>query len=73
VLSVFKALLDYCFKFPHREEFKVKLLVLLGLLSPETLDDFPDAPEIGLPDLYSGKSEKSKEVLSRITSETEFE
>ncbi len=36
------------------------------------LEDFPEAPEIGLPDLYSGKSEKSKEVLSRITSEKEF-
>jgi GNAT superfamily N-acetyltransferase len=37
------------------------------------LEDFPDAPEIGLPDLYAGKSEKSKEVLSRIASQKEFQ
>lgn len=37
------------------------------------LEDFPEAPEIGLPDLYSGKSKKSKEVLSRITSEKNFQ
>ena len=37
------------------------------------LEDFPEAPEIGLPDLYAGKSEKSKEVLSRIATQKEFQ
>lgn len=37
------------------------------------LEDFPEAPEIGLTKLYSGKSEKSKEVLSRISSQKQFQ